>query len=175
MKKLNLGAGTKKIEGCDNADSYKESGADLIFSIMERFPIDDETYDVVYLFHTIEHIKREYHAFVLSEIWRVLRPEGQVIISYPEFAKCADAYLKDFEGQKQFFENTIFGRNLYPGDGHVCGMVTLDFCEVLDDAGFEVKKTVPETNQPFNTIVKAIKKVKPIGYEELLYNELFKI
>lgn len=173
MKKLNLGCGTKKIPGCDNADSFEGSGADFIFSMLERFPFEDETYDIVYLFHVIEHIPRQAHPFVLNEIHRILKPEGRFIVSYPEFAKCAEAYLKDHEGQKDFFERTIFGRGMYPGDNHVCAMVTLDFCEILDDNGFEVKKTVPEKNQPFNTVVKCTKTLKPIGYELLLYKEVF--
>jgi 2-polyprenyl-3-methyl-5-hydroxy-6-metoxy-1,4-benzoquinol methylase len=48
-----------------------------------KIPFPDATFDTVVSFETIEHIDAEAQRFFLSEVHRVLRPEGLLIISTP--------------------------------------------------------------------------------------------
>lgn len=150
-----------------------EVGAELVFDIRETFPLLDEVYDEVYLFHTIEHIEKKHHTGLFSEIRRVLKRDGRLIVTFPEFGRIVANWLANKNADRAFWENTIFGRQLYPSDYHVCAIDSLDFKQFLSDRGFEVIKITPEPLQDCNTIVEAKLAPLSISYEELLYNEIF--
>jgi predicted SAM-dependent methyltransferase len=46
-----------------------------------RLPFRDESLDVVYASHVLEHIRDDAHA--IAEIWRVLRPGGMAVLPVP--------------------------------------------------------------------------------------------
>lgn len=176
VKKLNLGCGSTKIKGCINIDVEKSCKPDLVHDFLTKpLPYRDGTISEVYLFHTIEHLKRVQHARVLSEIHRVLKPNGIFMVSYPEFLKCVENWKTNKDGQKQFWEATIFGRQLYPSDHHVCIMNSVDFTGRLLEMGFKNIRCTPEPNQDFNTIISCQKGNKYKTYEELIREDMAKI
>lgn len=65
-----------------------EAGIDLrtLDIERERFPFNDECFDAVFFNETLEHLAfNPFHA--LSEIWRVLRREGMLILSVPNLSR----------------------------------------------------------------------------------------
>lgn len=173
MARLNLGAGTSLIDECDNVDIDPQSGAELHFDITQPFPLGDQSYDEIYIFHTIEHIEKRHHAALFAEIRRVLKDDGRLLISYPEFSKIAYNWAVNKNNERHFWECTIYGRQSSPSDFHVCAMDTLDFKQFLADRGFTVGKAIPEPIDDFNTILEVKKAELSITYENLLHNELF--
>ena len=173
MKSLNLGCGKAKISGADNVDIDPESGAELIFDFRQPFPLEDRIYDEVYLFHVIEHIEKKFHLHIFSEIRRVLKDDGTLYVSYPEFSKIVSNWLTNKNNDRHFWECTIFGRQAWPSDYHVCAMDTLDFKQYLYERGFNVVSHIHEPIDQFNTICKIVKSEPPITYEEVVYNEVF--
>src|SRR5690606_16778965 len=53
-------------------------------SITDRFSFSDNSIDVVYSSHTIEHLSYDEASFVFKESYRVLRPNGLIRIVVPD-------------------------------------------------------------------------------------------
>ena len=167
--KLNLGCGTTKLPGFVNVDAEKSCKPDLVCDFTkQRLPYKANSVDEVVLFHTIEHISKKLHQGILASIWNILKPDGTFYLSYPEFTKCVENWKKNWKGQKEFWEATLYGRQLYPTDTHVCIMHTPDFKEVLESCGFKDIISVPEPAEPFNTLVSCRKGQKVPNYEDLI-------
>lgn len=174
--KLNLGAGKSKIEGYINIDVNPSCKPDIVCNfISKQLPYRDNTVTEIVLFHTIEHIYKRFHKRILVECWRVLKPGGRIIISYPEFLKCVNCWKKNHKGMKEFFEATVYGRHLYAGDSHVTIMHTEDFLPLLYECGFKLVKNKPEPSNFWNTIITAVKSSKRIDYEALVKDHISNI
>jgi predicted SAM-dependent methyltransferase len=174
MKSLNLGCGNAKIAGADNVDINPDCKADLTFDFKQTFPLADQIYDEVYLFHVIEHIEKKFHHTLFGEIRRVLKDDGTLYVSYPEFSRIVQNWLINRNTDRQYWEATIYGRQSWPSDYHVCAMDTLDFKQFLYERGLNVISFLPEPIDQFNTICKIVKSEAPIMYEEVVFNEIFK-
>lgn len=169
VRKLNLGCGSRKIPGYVNIDSELACKPDRVWDFVNsQLPYASNSVDEILLFHTIEHVQKIKHLAILNDFWRVLKPDAGLIISYPEFAPCVQNWLDDFRGERKFWEATIFGRQLYPGDFHVCAMETGEFINLLNKAGFHGIFAQPEPDEPYNTIVSAVKGPKPTSYEDII-------
>jgi predicted SAM-dependent methyltransferase len=153
--KLNIGAGYNKLEGFINIDIDPETKPDLVHDFTKRLPYENGSCDLIVMYHTIEHIQKKKHGVILMEIWRLLSPEGEVIITFPEFTQCVENWKLNYRGLKEFWEATIFGRQASSSDFHVCIMDSNEFKRLLIDVGFEVTKIVPEEKELWNTIIKA--------------------
>lgn len=172
--KLNLGCGEEKIPGYVNIDVEPSCKPDLVHDFANKtLPYKDRTIDEVVMFHVIEHISKPRHRLILNEIWRVLRSGGLMILAYPEFTKCVDNWLSNKQGKRDFWEHTLYGRQLYPSDYHVCIMHTPTFVGFLKNLGFIqlVSKPEPPPNE-FNTIVSGYKGPRPLSYEDLIKQDM---
>ncbi len=171
--KLNLGSGSNKIPGFINVDNEPTCKPDLLHDfINKKLPYKTDSVDEIVLFHCIEHICKPLHKRILTEMWRVLKPGSPVIISYPEFIRCFKNWKYNYRGKREFWEHTIFGRQLYPSDYHVCIMHTPEFIELLQDNGFTSITHNPEPKELHNTVVKAVKGPKPPNYEDLILSDM---
>ena len=170
LVRLNLGCGSNKIEGCINIDIEKSCKPDLVHDFTKNaLPYDDKSVEEVYLFHTIEHISKRYHNAMFDEIFRVLRIGGKFYISYPEFTKCVSNWLENKYGKREFWEATIYGRQLYPSDFHVCILDPSGLAMRLEASGFMDIMHKPEPLEPYNTITVCTRGVHPyVKYEQLI-------
>lgn len=171
--RINLGCGTQKIPGFLNVDSQESVKPDLIGDIAFGLPLDSGKTDEIYMIHCIEHVPYNLHPTVLREIWRLLKPGGLFFVSYPEFEKCVNHFLRNTGNQWEFWRATLYGRQLHPGDYHMAPMQTSRFKVLLEEEGFKIEKAEPEPMQEFNTYVRAIKAEPLVTYEELLSKEIF--
>jgi predicted SAM-dependent methyltransferase len=167
---LNLGCGTRKIEGCINVDTFGKP--DVCANIL-HLPFKSETIDKIYLFHTIEHIEDIKHYDLFMEFRRILKDNGELIISYPEFTKCAQNFIENKNGDRVFWGRTIYGRQSYPGDYHVALMYTPWFKNFLRDVGFNDIKDFPEPGEPYNTVIKCKKDIRPLSLVERYKRDIF--
>jgi len=172
--KLNISCGNVKIPGYVNIDSEPSNEPDLIADIKQKLPYADDSIDEILFFHAIEHIEEKYHDFVLTEFWRLLKPDGILLIAYPEFTKCAINYIENFKGMREFWKNTIYGLQRYPGDYHVSLMDSEVLGQKLQEIGFIDIEWKAEKNEPYNTIMKVIKGPAFPTYDGLLGKVLFK-
>lgn len=171
--KLNLGCGANKIPGYVNIDVEKSCKPDLIVDfINDRLPFKAGSVDEIVIFHTIEHIGKHFHSRIFNEAFRVLKSNGKLYVSYPEFWKCAQLWHKNWKGMRDFWEKTIYGRQLYPSDFHVCIMDPFELSITLQVCGFKNIQHTPELKEKYNTITVAERADhKYVTYEELLASD----
>jgi len=176
MKALNLGCGRRKIPStdtfeCVNLDAEKSLEPDIVADFTERLPFEDEEFDEVYLFHTIEHVQKQFHHPVLLEVRRVLKQGGVFYCSYPEFSIICKNWLDNAKGQREFWEKTIFGRQLYPNDYHLCAVDSMEMQILLEGCGFRDVAFKKEPNE-YNTVIKCVACDLPKTRERLVFDEV---
>lgn len=88
--RLDLGCGTAKQEQFVGMDIREVEGVDIVHDLEEfPWPIPDESCIVVLASHILEHIKPwkfftpDASPCVMGELWRILKPKGQVLVSAP--------------------------------------------------------------------------------------------
>ena len=172
---LNLGCGNNKIEGTINVDCEESLKPDVVCNFVKGLPYEDDEVDEIYLFHTIEHIEKRLHRELFLEINRVLKPNGLFFLSFPEFTKCVENWSRNYKGRREFWEQTIFGRQLYESDYHVCIIDSLELKNQLEETGFHSIEYKSEPDEPWNTIFKCYCGDPYISYERLLLMDIEKI
>ena len=135
--KLNLGCGTQIVDGWLNVDY--SLGARLakvpvvnavvktiglfeiewnrqifIHDLTRRFPWPDNTADVVYTSHTLEHMSLTDGAAFLHECVRVLKPGGILRIVVPDLRPIAQRYLADELLAENFLDEMCVLYSKYP-------------------------------------------------------------
>lgn len=174
VKKLNLGCGSNRIEGYIGLDAEKSCKPDIIHDFLkEPLPFKAETIGEIVFFHAIEHIPKARHMGILIELFRVLKTGSKVYITYPDFWECATRWKKNERGKREFWHATLYGRQLYPSDFHVCAMDPVELDSLLREIGFINVATHHEKLEPYNAITIATKGKKFLlsGYEQQLAKE----
>lgn len=174
---LNFGSGESKLPGFINIDIELSQKPEVICDITRVFlPFNDTIADKIFFIHTIEHISKNNHFEIFKEFNRILKQKGRLFLAYPEFAKCAQNWLENKKGMREWWEKTIFGRQLWPSDSHVCAMDTNEVIELLSLAGFKIVKSGPEcANEDYYTVVSAEKISRVHDYETVIAEEIFGI
>ncbi|MBT8254011.1 MAG: class I SAM-dependent methyltransferase [Flavobacteriaceae bacterium] len=80
MKNINIGAGQTYIPGFINIDIDEKADITIDLSV-DKLPFETSSVDLVFTYHTLEHIPN--YLFALSEIHRVLRPGGILLVGVP--------------------------------------------------------------------------------------------
>lgn len=168
--KLNIGCGENKIKGFVNIDGEKSCNPDIVHNFVKKpLPYKSNVVDEIVFFHTIEHIQKKFHHIILSEMYRILKPGGKLYISYPNFWECAQRWKQNYLGQKRFWEATLFGRQLYKLDHHVCAMDPDELEIHLKNQGYTNVVSKPEPVELYNTVTFGIKGPSPlVPYERQL-------
>lgn len=166
MEILNLGCGTEKIEGALNVDIDPAVKPDIVFDIAKPWPISKQ-FDIIVMFHTIEHIPRVLHGEVLKHIYSHMHSDTRLYITYPEFELCVELWKTNHKGLRDFWEMTILGRGNTQFDHHVCLMHTPTFIQTLIGHGFEVVKHKKDPTDDYSTVV-VCKKAKLFTYVDSL-------
>lgn len=92
-KLLNIGCGGWSHPDWINIDLW--GGADVIcHNITEGLPFPDESFDVVYHSHLLEHIPLIKALPFMKECYRVLKPGGIVRVLVPDLEQIAKLYLE---------------------------------------------------------------------------------
>lgn len=166
--KLNVGCGNTKLDGYINIDVDETLTPDLVHNIIEKpLPYEKDSVDQIVFFHTIEHISKRFHISIVREFFRVLKPNGEVWITFPDFEKCVERWKDNYHGQREFYEATIYGRQASLSDYHVC-ICTVDYvAKLLLQWGFDPYFQGYEPHEPFNGIVKA-RKTEIYSYEDVM-------
>jgi len=92
--KLHLGCGEKRIEGFINIDILQHKNVDVIDDVSKLKSIENESVDLIYACHVLEHFKRNEYMEVLKRWLELLRPEGILRLSVPDLEKVAHLYVE---------------------------------------------------------------------------------
>ncbi|MCS7150916.1 MAG: class I SAM-dependent methyltransferase [Endomicrobia bacterium] len=105
LKVLDLGAGPwKHYSYAISLDWNPKSNPDIIWDLNKfPYPFEDNEFDIVYACHILEHLDNPIK--VLEEIWRILKPNGKLVLKTPHFS-CRTAYGNP--EHKHYFSSLLF-------------------------------------------------------------------
>jgi len=144
---LDLGCGTgdsgrvlkiffSEIHGCDISETaLKEAKDNDVTALcadfnMVQLPYKDKSFDVVTCLEVLEHMLDP--TFLLKEIYRLLLPEGQLIITTPNIRYFKNLMKLILMGQ---FPHTTTDDFVW-GGGHIHYFTRKDLTSLLKEAGF---------------------------------------
>ena len=91
--KLNIGCGNQKNEtwiGINKISGVYTKVLDL--NIIEKLPFENNSVEVIFMGHIIEHLTDEVNHKIFKEIFRILKPSGLLRIVTPDF----DIFLNEY-------------------------------------------------------------------------------
>ena len=108
VRKLHIGCGGHTLHGWLNTDLFPELPTIARLDATQPFPFQDEVFDYIFTEHMIEHISYPQALHMLRECYRVLRKDGTIRVSTPNFAFLVDLYKPSkSDSQKRYIkENT---------------------------------------------------------------------
>jgi predicted SAM-dependent methyltransferase len=132
--KLHLGCGKRHISGWLHIDAIDYPHIDHVAQIDHLPFIQDNSVEIIYACHVLEHFKRRDVSRVLKEWYRVLKEGGILRLAVPDFAAICEVY-QETQDLPQLL-GLLFGRQdyLYNIHYHVWDRKTLS--RELKEAGF---------------------------------------
>ena len=99
MKYLNLGCGKKysNLPEWTNLDFVSSEEQVIAHNLLEGIPFPNDTFDLVYHSHVLEHFSKKDGAKMLSECYNVLKKGGILRIAVPDLEQIARNYLTFLE------------------------------------------------------------------------------
>lgn len=161
QKILELGGGENPVFR-PNADFRKLPTVDIVCDFEKRFPIEDESYDGVFGKFIIEHLSWRRTPHFVSEIYRILKPDGLVVLIAPNtFEQCKEILRRNkigieenallYGGQEGTVEET--------GNYHKAAFNFNYVQELFKKAGFTEVKTIPLPTCHTDMVIEARKGV----------------
>jgi len=139
VMKLHLGCGGKYILGFVHIDVMQFDHIDHVSSIDSLPFIQDNSVDLIYNCHVLEHFKRADVKRVLLEWKRVLKPDGILRTSVPDFESLARIYTNT--NDLELIIGALFGRQNYLYNIHYNVFDYQYFSKILSEVGFvDVRK-----------------------------------
>jgi predicted SAM-dependent methyltransferase len=134
-KYLHIGCGNTILPPpFENLDTRQLPGVD---HISEAFPLsfEDNTFDLVYSSHVLEHFKKSETQSVINEWVRVLKPGGTIRLSVPSL----EALIKIYElsGDMEYIIGPLMGGQTYEQNYHYNMFDKKRLTEYLEKAGCE--------------------------------------
>lgn len=108
---LMLGRGVTGLDDVENVEVCRRRGLQAYSVDLEkdRFPFKDESFDVATCLEVLEHLEDPRNA--LDEIFRVLKPNGYLLISTPN-SRMPTWQIRDFLLRFRFISRIYMGRHL---------------------------------------------------------------
>lgn len=142
--KLNLGCYNKKMYGFTNVDIRPEVNPDLVDDVFTLGKMQDNSVDLIYACHVLEHADRNTYHEILKRWCAVLKPGGVLRVSVPDMRAVCEHYIyhHDLELLLSFF----WGSQRHPYDYHRIGWDEESLTIDLIDAGFSKPSLYEHTN-----------------------------
>lgn len=113
---LNCGSGQRpfKGDGWINIDAQERWQPDLVADC-SHLPYADGSCDLIVLHHVLEHFGCGEGEGLIQEAWRLLRPDGSLLVFVPDMRALAQAWLMG-RIDTQIYMTNVYGA--YMGDEH---------------------------------------------------------
>lgn len=151
---LHLGCGSRILDGFENVDKYFEDPRVVNYDIF-KLPHLDETVDLIYCSHVLEHLPIRHAKLAVKEWSRVLKKEAKLYLAIPDLEIIFNK-LQDPSASDEFYEwmkYTLFGFQTNPanrnpsildypvdiGQFHTCGFTKKTITKELEKNNFKIK------------------------------------
>jgi predicted SAM-dependent methyltransferase len=104
MIKLNLACGYRYNSEWINLDFNAHSKEVKKINLLGKLPFDDDSVDIIYCSHFIEHLSPKQADSLLNECHRILKKDGLIRIVVPDLENIVSEYLKNL---KVIYNNEI--------------------------------------------------------------------
>ncbi|MCS6796375.1 MAG: methyltransferase domain-containing protein [Raineya sp.] len=94
---LNLGCGQRFHPAWTNIDFVSQSPYIQAHNLLDGIPFPDESFEVVYHSHLLEHFTKTDGKKFLQECYRVLKSNGIIRVAVPDLERIVKEYLKNLE------------------------------------------------------------------------------
>ena len=151
-RKLHIG-GQEAKEGWEILDASPSDIVDHTCDAKNLDKFNDNTFDVIYASHILEHFDYLKTGPVLSEWKRILKPNGSLYISVPDLIKLSTLLLStDLTIEEQFHVSRMFfGGHINSLDYHQAGFTAgILASRLLNDAKFARVEVLEELPYGFN-------------------------
>lgn len=166
-KRLHLGCGNIRLPGFCNVDILTTAAVDVISDISKLDNFADDSIELIYACHVLEHFSHDEAINVLRRWFEVLKPGGKLRISVPDI----DRIVKIYHENWQHFQTTgnspwvglLYGGQGDPYDFHKTGF---NFCwmrYLLEDIGFVEVAEYPHEPHFIPGVVDASLAKEPFG------------
>lgn len=150
-KALNLGCFNKHLPGFINVDIRETVGADVIDDAFKLEKFENNSVDLIYCCHMLEHLEERYARQALERWYDVLKHDGVLRLAVPDIEAAAKLLL--FTGDISTVKNMLWGSQIHEFDYHYTGWTFDSLKKDLWDAGFSSVKRWDQTQcYPHNYI-----------------------
>lgn len=145
--KLDIGSGTRYDDGITfGVDPFFNAN---IQAYMHNIPLDDESVDEIFTSHALEHVGKNEVLPALREWYRLLKPDGKLIVRVPNLIWCCKHYL-DTVIKRETEQQPIIGWDLdiiygnqngwrqHYGEYHKTGFTPNSIKWYVREAGFTI-------------------------------------
>ena len=132
--RLHLGCGNVHRPGYVNVDLFDSSVADVKGDVT-RLPFATASADGIEAFHVIEHFDYIHCKYALSEWFRVLKGDGELVLETPEISGTFKQFLKSDANSQEKRLQWIYGIDS-PGMQHKVGFSSKLLQRLLHECGF---------------------------------------
>lgn len=95
---LEIGPGRNRIPGFETIDIVYSNQVDYVCDVSHELPFEDNSFDVIYASHVLEHIPWFQTEHVLREWMRVIAPKGRLEIWVPDGLKICKVIVDHSRG-----------------------------------------------------------------------------
>jgi predicted SAM-dependent methyltransferase len=136
IRKLQLGTGGNVHDGWLNTDvhDFRRTNEVVFMDAREPFPLPDESFDVVFSEHMLEHLTYADGQRCLRECRRVLRPGGRIRVATPSLERLIRLYDGDLDERQRRYLSWSVESFVADADAPLPGFVLNNF---LRDWGHE--------------------------------------
>lgn len=136
--KLNLGCFNKKMHGFINVDIRPEVNPDLIDDVFKLEKVQNNTIDLIYICHVLEHADFKESLEAIRRYYDVLKTGGVLRIAVPNMEAVFSHYF--YHKDLKLLYSALWGSQRHPYDYHKSGWDFKTLEETLKTVGFnEVK------------------------------------
>ena len=137
--KLHLGCGEKKFKDFINIDIREDVNPDVVDDISVLSEFKNESAELIYACHVLEHFGRHEYLKVLRKWSEILKSEGTLRISVPDIGKVMEMYANGMSLRS--LTGFLYGGQTYAENYHYIGFDYELLKEDLENLGFkDIKK-----------------------------------
>ena len=139
-KRLHLGCGNIRLPNFCNVDILETQAVDVISDISKLDNFSDDSIEVIYACHVLEHFSHDDARKVLRRWFDVLKPNGELRISVPDIDRIVKIYHENWKhfqtpGNSPWI-GLLYGGQGDPYDFHNTGFNFCWMCHLLGEIGY---------------------------------------